>query len=736
MVQTPYCYNGVLVMYTWLTRQTSRILFLAAVAAAAFSIAPAVSAPPPELIVTRDDGGDVAGLKHAKLSSQLVMLADAALRPAAFGLEEALPRELEGAVMAGRMRITPDGAVQVFIEVEDVDQLGELTSLGVTVERVDDELGIVQAQAPSAKLRAIAALPAVRHLRLPEYAFTHAGTVQTEGDAVMRSDQLRAAVGVDGTGVTVGVISDGVGGLAASQALGDLPAVDTSTCNVVGGDPGASGAEGTALLEIVHDVAPGADLMFGNFGFSTVLDFNAAVDCLAANADIVVDDIGWIGVGPYDGTSLVSQNTAGALNGAGPIKGYYTSVGNQAKRHYQGVFVDSGSSISSGPDSWDTHEFDAIDGTVHAGAVPAPADKNRLVLSPGAFASIIVVWDDPWGASGNDYDLLVGDGVVIVPCAVDLQDGDDKPVEGCGIFNGGASDLDIDIYLGNLSGAAAPVTFDLFVLCSGCVAHANGNLLDFNTVAGSVPNQSDAGGSPASVVSVGAVYHGSPSSIESYSSNGPTDDERLKPDVVAADGVCILGSDGFASGNPSCQTTGVQFYGTSASAPHVAAAGALLLECDPSLGRVALRNLIMGSAIDLGDPGADNVYGWGRVDVLASAALANCGPDTDGDGCVDLREDGADETLGGLRDKTDPYDFYDVLGPGAALPTDGIIDLPNDILGVMLRFSPQGQPPYDVQFDRGPSTGPNPWNMTAPDGVIDLPNDILGVILQFNHRCQ
>ncbi|MCH7488605.1 MAG: hypothetical protein IIB23_03145 [Chloroflexi bacterium] len=46
-----------------------------------------------------------------------------------------------------------------------------------------------------------------------------------------------------------------------------------------------------------------------------------------------------------------------------------------------------------------------------------------------------------------------------------------------------------------------------------------------------------------------------------------------------------------------------------------------------------------------------------------------------------------------------------------------------------------GSPPYDAQYDRGPSTGPNPWNMTAPDGVIDLLNDILGVIQQANHDC-
>ena len=110
--------------------------------------------------------------------------------------------------------------------------------------------------------------------------------------------------------------------------------------------------------------------------------------------------------------------------------------------------------------------------------------------------------------------------------------------------------------------------------------------------------------------------------------------------------------------------------------------------------------------------------------------------DDDNDSCTDVQENGLDETLGGLRNPHNPHDFYDVLGPGAALPKDKVIDLPNDILGVIQHFSPAGAPPYDVQFDRGPSSGPNPWNMTAPDGVIDLPNDILGVIQQFDHDCR
>ena len=93
------------------------------------------------------------------------------------------------------------------------------------------------------------------------------------------------------------------------------------------------------------------------------------------------------------------------------------------------------------------------------------------------------------------------------------------------------------------------------------------------------------------------------------------------------------------------------------------------------------------------------------------------------------------EAYGGLRDPHNEWDFYDVQGGGGG-PPDGVIDLPNDILGVIQHFSPSGAPPYDVNFDRGPRlTGPV-WNMTAPDGVIDLPNDILGVIQQFNHSCQ
>ncbi len=109
--------------------------------------------------------------------------------------------------------------------------------------------------------------------------------------------------------------------------------------------------------------------------------------------------------------------------------------------------------------------------------------------------------------------------------------------------------------------------------------------------------------------------------------------------------------------------------------------------------------------------------------------------DSDGDGCPDEHENGLDETQGGQRDWQDPNDYFDVIGPNNSPILDGVIDLPNDILGVILHFAPQGQPPYDVAFDRGETIGPNHWDRDVPDGVIDLPNDILGVILQHAHNC-
>ena len=111
--------------------------------------------------------------------------------------------------------------------------------------------------------------------------------------------------------------------------------------------------------------------------------------------------------------------------------------------------------------------------------------------------------------------------------------------------------------------------------------------------------------------------------------------------------------------------------------------------------------------------------------------------DTDGDGCTDQQENGLDEKLGGLRHYLNPHDFFDVNG-------DRHIDVPNDILQVILAYL-QGPndvggpgPNYSTTKDRGAAVvgALFAWQRTGPDGRIDVPNDILPIILQYLHTCK
>jgi hypothetical protein len=106
----------------------------------------------------------------------------------------------------------------------------------------------------------------------------------------------------------------------------------------------------------------------------------------------------------------------------------------------------------------------------------------------------------------------------------------------------------------------------------------------------------------------------------------------------------------------------------------------------------------------------------------------------DNDGCSNAREALQNEKRGGRRDKTNTWDYFDVNG-------DQRIDVPNDILQVILAYNQGPSDPggpglnYSMAKDRGAAVGANAWNRAGPDGRIDVPNDILPIILQYNHRC-
>src|SRR5262249_47264585 len=152
-----------------------------------------------------------------------------------------------------------------------------------------------------------------------------------ESDQILRCDEVRNTLGIDGTNVRVGVISTGIDHIASSQATGDAPQV------TVPNDPHChqgSGDEGSAMIEIIHDGAPGAAI-----GFCGPMDDLEFIDCLtclqqAFGAQVMVDDLGNF-LQPYFADGPVAQAVSDIV---GQGVAYFTAAGNNGRTHYQGTY--------------------------------------------------------------------------------------------------------------------------------------------------------------------------------------------------------------------------------------------------------------------------------------------------------------------------------------------------------------------------------------------------------------
>ena len=583
------------------------------------------------------------------------------------------PKALRDAVALGSLRLSAEGAVQVEARLVGVGPAASaLAAIGVVTEIWRADLGRAQLRVPPGQLQALVSLSGIRELSLPAYAIADRGSATTEGDTALRADLLRQQTGLTGAGVRIGVISDGIEGLAAAQASGDLPTLADQRAFTAGGID--LGAEGTALLEIVYDIAPEASLYFA--AASTTLEMITAVNYLAERTDIVVDDLGFLL--PDDQQSDVSQNTGAALNNPDwPIRAYVTSAGNWALRHYEGQFragVDGrtlGLAVA-GP----VHVFGNDGSTDQLGRVQTP--YNEIFLDTGDDLRAVLHWDDPWDDSTNDYDLLLLDesGATVGSGTSAQGTTTSRPRERISFKNEGPSGT-FRLVVQNVAGAAAPRRLEMLAIGSNAL-EPNGTALNFNTVVSSMLAQSDA---PGGVLAVAAVDHDPAgfNTVRSYSSRGPTNNGVVKPDLTAVDGVAITGSGGFAT----------PFFGTSAAAPHVAAIAALLLEARPQLldgegdsadrERALLRGVLTGSAIDLGTAGMDNVSGAGRIDALEALEQL--------ERAVVVVDSGAEAGPGSLREAIEMINSLAGSsagasggGPSAILIMDGLVIRPTSAL--------------------------------------------------------
>jgi len=543
--------------------------------------------------------GAAAVLKPAPRSPKV----DSSISAASAAIEaRQLSAQAEGLgdLSSAAVRVNDAGEIQVYVILTEFRpaHLSQLEALGLRVEITLPEFRLVQGWLPAGAVDAVAALDFVRQVKPPGYAAPKTvGAVTTEGDALLGAAAARTSFSVTGAGVKVGVISTGVTHLASSVASGDLP-VDVEVLTAGGG-----GDEGTAILEILHDIAPGAGLAF--YGPTTSADMVAGINALAAaGARIVVDDLTFFDERKFE-DDMIAQTARNFVTGG---RLYVTSAGNSAQTHYRSAYnrvADQNFPTSLWPGA-------------HNYASSGIDIQNTLVIPAGCSLTIILQWNNLFGAAGDDFDLFLArpsDGVPFAS-STGFQTGTQDPYERINFVNFTGSPLTAFIAVAEFSLVSPPssLILDYFIYeqCGLSVEHVTSS----DSVIGHE--------AVSEVLSVAALGAATPGQVQAYSSQGPGSvsfpvaEVRNVPNISGIDCVSTqVGQLGFFF-SPFC--------GTSAAAPHVAGIAALLIERAPTLSSEQLRGVLTGTAADLGSPGFDFIYGFGRVDALAALQFVSDGP--------------------------------------------------------------------------------------------------------------
>ena len=444
------------------------------------------------------------------------------------------------------------------------------------------------------------------------------GAVVSEGDKAHAADRARTFFGADGTGAKVGVLSDSDDLKEAAIASGDLPA-DTVTLDGQDGRPGAG--EGTAMMEIVHDLAPGAKLFFAT-AFNSPESFADNIRALRfqAHCDVIIDDVIYFFESPYE-DDIVAQAVAD-VTADGAM--YFSSAGNGGNFDdgtsgtWEGDFHASGA-LATLPSGYTVHSFGS-------GVI-----SNRIERAGGP---LILHWSDPGTlavpASSNDYDIFVLDNDLrnVAVAGTDIQDGTQLPFEFLGFNIPAGFRVVIAAHPGAATRAIRTVIFNgEFGLSTSGSAYGHNSAQDAFAVA--AVNAAEAAG--------GEFTAGPTTPVELFSSDGarriffdrnnnpinPANPgltfasrggvTRAKPDISAADGVSTTLPAGSGL-NP--------FFGTSAAAPHAGAIAALVKGLLPTRTPAQIRAAIVAGALDIEAAGADRNSGRGIISAFNTLARA------------------------------------------------------------------------------------------------------------------
>ncbi len=454
-----------------------------------------------------------------------------------------------------------------------------LPAIGIEVDAISNSY--IRVLVPPSDLGLLEGRPQIRVARapIPNIALEGLGNIVSESVDLTGATDMQNA-GVTGAGVRVAVVDLGFIGLSNAIANGELQS-DTVAVDLPGAhdNPIESGTvHGVGVAEHVADMAPGAQIFC--LMVEDEVDLENAADYLRDNGiDAANHSVGWVNASYYDNTGPITS----IINRSRDTDGVFwaVSAGNQADSHWRGPWFD--------PDADNKLDFIAN-------------DESMDLTSSSSTASIFLNWNQ-YGNSVTDLDLYIVDkNDLVVASSTGFQFGPQDPAEGVSFpyFSSRAPyKIEVDYWAGPKS------NLDITIFSFR-------NDVEYAVPEASFLEPADAEGA----FTVGAIYHGDYAQAnpppEPFSSWGPTTDGRQKPDIAAPDGT-------------SSSTYGFQgSFGTSFSSPTTAGAAALLIHDDPNLAGdpIALADSLRSLAIDVtalpGAPGPDNVYGWGKLNLVSN----------------------------------------------------------------------------------------------------------------------
>ena len=528
--------------------------------------------------------------------------------------------------------------------------------------------GVLSAFVPVNKLAELARSPGVLSMSMGRRPMRNIGATTSGGALLMRTGTLNVQ-GFDGTGITVGVLSDSYDTATTDtngNPLTDHAAQDIATGDLPGpgnpnnpnpvvvledyhpgptDDPGFD--EGRAMLQIVADIAPKAKLAFAT-AFVSVVDFANNIRRLRtdANCDVIVDDIIYTEE-PFFSDGILAQAVDDVVFSStlsGNKCAYFSSAGNQEGGGYVSDFNPISDAAARAPLAGQNLQLDQVPAALTTGGFhnfnpdPAgPPDISQTIVVPAESLSLEIdfQWNDPFDQVNGvttDYNILVFDAAGnYIPEFSGTADNTatQEAIEDIMIENPSGNDTTFQIAISRAgTSPSTPVARKLRYLAMDDAGNGIGASEYYQPTAPCTFGHNSATGALGTAA---YVYDDFPSNpprppftpvIEDFSSPGPAtidfdvsgnrlaqSEIRQKPDIAAPDGGnnTFFGDDYEGDGFPN-------FFGTSAAAPHAAGVAALLLQ--KAGGPASLTFEQMQSALEL------SVLGPHDLDPFFSQATA------------------------------------------------------------------------------------------------------------------